>query len=98
MFPDTSNNRYGTFCDAVATILKQKSEFPHLSNVLVRFFGGAVENWRHFTTEFTPGGVTDAATDILKELAWMPATNDVNEGILGSYCQFSRFNPRATLH
>ena len=40
----------------------------------------------------------DEATDLQKELAWMPATNDVNEGILGSYCQFARFHPRAILH
>jgi hypothetical protein len=30
--------------------------------------------------------------------AWMLATNDVNEGILGSYRQFSQFNPCATKH
>jgi hypothetical protein len=74
---------------AVTTILKQTSEFPHLSDVLVRFFQGALETWKRFTTEFTPGGVIDEATDFQKELACMSATNDVNEGILGSYRQFT---------
>jgi hypothetical protein len=74
---------------AVTTILKQTSEFSHLSDVLVRFFQGALETWKRFTTEFTPGGVINEATGFQKELSWMPATNDVNEGILGSYRQFT---------
>jgi hypothetical protein len=82
----------------VEVILKQVSELPHLKDLLVRFFKDACATWKHFTTEFTPGGVIDEATDLQKELAWMPATNDVNEGILGSMRQFTRFHPRATLH
>ena len=84
--------------NVVDTILKQASELPHLSNVLVAFFKGACGTWKRFTTEFTPGGIIDGATDFQKELAWMPATNDVNEGMLGSFRQYCRFNPRATLH
>jgi hypothetical protein len=82
----------------VDAILKRASELPHLSHVLVVFFKGACGTWKRFTTEFTPGGVIDSATDLQKELAWMPATNDVNKGMLGSLRQFSRFNPRITLH
>jgi hypothetical protein len=84
--------------DIVDAILKRAPELPHLSDVLVVFFKGARETWKRFTTEFTPGGVIDTATDLQKEQAWMPATNDVNEGMLGSLRQFWRFNPRATLH
>jgi hypothetical protein len=80
------------------TILKQTCGLPHLKDLLVQFFKDACETWKHFTTEFRPGGVIDEATDLQKELAWIPATNDVNEGILGSYRQFARFHPRATLH
>jgi hypothetical protein len=82
----------------MATILKQAPELPHLSSVLVVFFKGARGTWKRFTTEFTPGGMIDSATDWQKELAWMPATNDINEGMLGSFRQYCRFNPRATLH
>ena len=82
----------------MATILKQAPELPHLSSVLVVFFKGARGTWKRFTTEFTPGGIIDSATDGQKELAWMPATNDINEGMLGSFRQYCRFNPRATLH
>ena len=84
--------------DIVDAILKRAPELPHLSHVLVVFFKGARGTWKRFTTEFTPGGVIDEATDLQKELAWMPATNDVNEGILGSFRQFTHFNPRTTLH
>ena len=73
------------------TILKQTCGLPHLKDLLVQFFKDACETWKRFTTEFTPGGVIDEATDLQKELAWIPATNDVNEGILGSYRQFASF-------
>ena len=49
-------------------------------------------------TKFTPGSINDSATDLQKELAWMPATNDVNEGMLGFLHQFWHFNPQASLH
>jgi hypothetical protein len=74
--------------DVVKAILEQTSELPHLSDVLVAFCIDALKTWKRFTTEFTPGGMIDGATDIQKDLAWMPATNDINEGILGSFRQF----------
>ena len=83
---------------AVEAILKQAPALPHLEDLLVRFFTDAGETWKRFTIEFTPGGVIDEATDLQKELAWMPATNDVNEGILGSLRQFMRLHPNITLH
>jgi hypothetical protein len=65
-----------------------KPELPHLANVLVAFLKGALTTWKRFTTEFVPGGLIDEASAEQKDLAWMPATNDVNEGILGSYRVF----------
>ena len=73
---------------AVEVILKQASDLPHLKDLLVAFFKNALETWKSFTTEFTPGGVIDEAADLQKEMAWMLATNDVNERILGSLRQF----------
>ena len=49
------------------------------------FLKGASSTWDRFTSEFVPGGMIDEATDLEKDLAWMPATNDLNEGALGSY-------------
>jgi len=92
------NGKWWQNSGAVETILKQTGDLPHLKDLLVQFFKDACETWKCFATEFTPGGVIDEATDLQKELAWMPATNDVNEGILGSYRQFTQFHPCATLH
>jgi hypothetical protein len=35
--------------------------------------------------EFAPDGLIDQSTAEEKELAWMPATNNVNEGALGAF-------------
>jgi hypothetical protein len=61
-------------------------ELPHLSSVLVAFFQGAAETWKCFISEFAPGGLIDEATADEKDFAWMPPTNDVNEGALGAFC------------
>ena len=65
--------------------------------LLVAFFGGAFETWKRFTSEFAPGGLIDEATAEEKALAWMPATNDVNEGALGSFCVLMQHQPQLTL-
>ena len=39
---------------------------------------------KRFTSEYAPGGLIDEATEEEKNHAWMPLTNDVNEGALGS--------------
>ncbi|KAF8804582.1 hypothetical protein BYT27DRAFT_7213745 [Phlegmacium glaucopus] len=70
---------------------------PHLRDLLLVFFKGAAETWEHFTSEFAPGGLIDEATTEEKELAWMPATNDVNEGALGSFRHLMRYQPQLTL-
>jgi len=70
---------------AVAAVLKLSSELPDLLPVLVAFFGGAMITWECFTTEFAPRSPIDLASTEDKEWAWMPPTNDVNEGALGSY-------------
>ncbi|KAF8811731.1 hypothetical protein BYT27DRAFT_7088815, partial [Phlegmacium glaucopus] len=70
---------------------------PHLQDLLLVFFKGAAETWERFTSEFAPGGLIDEATTEEKELAWMPATNDVNEGALGSFRHLMRYQPQLTL-
>jgi hypothetical protein len=36
---------------------------PHLPAVINALFAGALETWKHFTTEFTSGGIINGTTD-----------------------------------
>ena len=80
----------------VAEIQRMAPKLPHLKPLLVAFFRGGSETWKRFTSEFAPGGLIDEATAEEKALAWMPATNDVNEGALGSFCVLMRCQPQLT--
>ena len=83
--------------NTVAEIQRIAPELPHLKPLLVAFFKGASETWKRFTSEFAPGGLIDEATAEEKDLAWMPPTNDVNEGALGSFRVLMRRQPQLTL-
>ncbi|KAJ7911715.1 hypothetical protein B0H13DRAFT_1875549 [Mycena leptocephala] len=48
--------------------------------------------------EFAPGGLIDEASASERQLAWMPATNDANEGSLGQLRVIMRNHPTLTLH
>ena len=81
----------------VEKILNIIPTLPHYRDLLIAFFKGAAETWEHFTSEFAPGGLIDEATAEERELAWMPATNDENEGFLGSFRHLMRYQPQLTL-
>ena len=83
--------------DIVAAIQNMKPKLPHLKELLVRFFKGAAQGWKRFTSEFTPGGLIDEATAEEKDLAWLPTTNDANEGALGSFRVLMRKQPQLTV-
>ncbi len=72
-------------------------DLPYLEELLVAFFIGADETWTHFISEFAPGGLIDAATTEEHDLAWMPATNDENEGALRSFRKLIRQQPQLTM-
>jgi len=72
-------------------------DLPYLEELLVAFFTGADETWSRFTSEFSPGGLIDTATTEERDLAWMPATNDENEGALGSFRKLIRQQPQLTM-
>ena len=72
-------------------------DLPYLEELLVAFFTGANETWTRFISEFAPGGLIDAATTEERDLAWMPATNDENEGALGSFRKLIRQQPQLTM-
>ena len=68
-----------------------------MKQALVAFCKGAHETWKQFTSEYTPGGLIDKATQEERDLAWMPSTNDVNEGALGQFRVMIRRQPQLTL-
>jgi len=70
---------------------------PHFRNLLIAFLQGAAQTWERFTSEFTPGGLIDEATAEERELAFMPAANDENEGLLGSFRCLMHYQPQLTL-
>ena len=70
---------------------------PYLEELLIAFFTGADETWTRFTSEFAPNGLIDGATTEERDLAWMPATNDENEGALGSFRKLIRQQPQLTM-
>jgi len=81
----------------VQTILESTTELPHFLELLIAFLRGAAGTWERFTSEFAPGGLIDKATTEEKDLAWLPATNDENEGALGSFRVLMRQQPQLTL-
>jgi hypothetical protein len=78
-------------------ISDMSSSWPHLEPVLVAFFKGALVTWKRFTSEFEEGGLIDMATAEEKEHAWMPPTNDVNEGALGAFRSYLCKKPNTTM-
>ncbi|TFK74719.1 hypothetical protein BDN72DRAFT_874903 [Pluteus cervinus] len=82
----------------IKAIQKLKPRLPHLRSVLVAFMTGALATWNRFTSEYAPGGLIDIATVEERRLAWVPATNDENEGALGAIRIYWRLHPRITAH
>lgn len=79
----------------IADVVRLPS-LPHLKIILVAAFERALDTWERFTSEFAIGGI-DLASPAEKELAFMPSTNNVNEGALGSWRRFTRENPSSTI-
>jgi hypothetical protein len=84
--------------EAINAIAHLAPSLPHLKPVLVAFFEGALMTWKRFTAEFQEGGLIDQASADEKEQAWMPPTNDVNEGALGALRSYLRKKPNTTMH
>ena len=83
--------------EVVEKINQLTPDIPYLKEALIAFFKGALETWKRFTSEYSPGGLIDEATQEEKDLAWMPTTNDVNEGALGQFRVMMRRQPQLTL-
>ncbi|KAF8215157.1 hypothetical protein K438DRAFT_2123935 [Mycena galopus ATCC 62051] len=77
--------------------LYHSGKLPYLREMFVRFLEGAKSTWIRFSSEFAPGGLIDGLSDAEKGRIWLPATNDRNEGALGSFIVYMRANPTAAL-
>ncbi|KAJ3831591.1 hypothetical protein F5878DRAFT_549340 [Lentinula raphanica] len=84
--------------DAMKAVRELSPRLPHFQNITLAFIRGSLATWERFSSEFAPGGLIDEATPAEKLLAWRPATNDINEGILGYYRVTMRGKPSLTLH
>ena len=82
----------------VMTVLGMKDSLPHLKELITAFFLGSLATWERFTSEFAPGGLIDMSTVEERDLAWMPSTNDANEGALGSFRVYLRAKPSTSMH
>ncbi|KAJ7080892.1 hypothetical protein B0H15DRAFT_953240 [Mycena belliarum] len=84
--------------EAMNAALALVPTLPHVREILLAFLRGALATWIRFSAEFAPGGLIDLASATEKEAAWMPSTNDANEGALGSYRVRMRDKPSMSLH
>ncbi|KAF8594395.1 hypothetical protein BDV93DRAFT_421418, partial [Ceratobasidium sp. AG-I] len=80
------------------TLRIHESMLPYISDLLVAFCRGALQTWIRFTEEFLPGGPLGSLTLEQSEKAFMPPTNDANEGALGTWRVWTRKFPRLALH
>jgi hypothetical protein len=78
--------------------MHDKGNLPCLIRAFQEFLKGTLHCWERFTSEYAPGGLIDTASIEEKKSAWMAATNDVNEGALGSFRLMARNSPSLTLH
>jgi hypothetical protein len=72
-------------------------KLPHLKDALKDFFEGPLGKWKQFSSEFIPGGAIAVASSDKHAQAFMRATNDKNEGALGSSRVQTRHRPSMTL-
>ena len=67
-----------------------------LNKMVTAMFSGAANGWDIFTAEFAIGGLIDSLTPAQLQLLFIPATNDANEGGLGSWHIHLCYNPNST--
>ncbi|KAJ6455550.1 hypothetical protein C8R47DRAFT_1250858, partial [Mycena vitilis] len=83
---------------AVDAAVKLLATLPDHREIVLAFFRGALATWIRFSVELAPGGLIDRASAEERLAAWMPSTNDANEGTLGVYRVTIRGHPTLTLH
>ena len=78
--------------DAIAFIQKNQASLPHLQDILITFFKGALQTWQDFTWDICNNPKATEATPEQCRIAFRHPANDLNEGVLGllrrKYCAF----------
>ncbi|KAJ7113191.1 hypothetical protein C8R44DRAFT_882202 [Mycena epipterygia] len=82
---------------AFSECIKLAPTLPDVKPLLLAGLKRALECWERFTAEFTTGRLINQSTAAELEIAFMPSTNDANEGILGMWRRFSRESPSSTI-
>lgn len=80
----------------VHSIRADPGSLPHLREVLIAFFQGALEKWREFTKDICDDPTVTGATPEQRHIAFRHPTNDLNEGALGTLRQEYRAYPNIT--
>lgn len=85
--------------EAILTVQKlyQDQQLPFLRHVLVVFLHGAQDGWKHFMSEFSPGGKIDSASPAHRRAAAMRTTNDHSESAFAKLRQSYHFRPSLSL-
>ncbi|KAF7343808.1 hypothetical protein MSAN_01963900 [Mycena sanguinolenta] len=74
-------------------ICQAEKELPYVCEMVTALFKGCAEGWCQFTSEFVHGGPIDTLPESLQHLVAVSATNDPNEGILGTMRIAAHFHP-----
>lgn len=78
--------------DVIRFIRTNQDSFPHLQELLIAFFRGALKTWEEFTRDISDDPKVTGATPEQRRLAFRHTTNDENEGTLGDlrqeYCAY----------
>lgn len=70
-------------------LIQTSTHRVHIIHFFVAFLQGALETWVRFTSEFKETGLIATASQAERDLAFMPCTNDANEGTLGMWRKFT---------
>ncbi|EJD07885.1 uncharacterized protein FOMMEDRAFT_74025 [Fomitiporia mediterranea MF3/22] len=79
--------------DAMKAVWVMAEHLPHLRDAFVAFLEASLTTWERFSEEYGENGEISRLTKEEKAKAWMPATNDANEGALGAYRISARNHP-----
>ena len=84
--------------DVVKYIRTNQNSLPHLREILIAFFQGALETWQNFTQDICDDPKVTGATPEQRRLAFRHSANDLNEGALGVLRREYRAFPKITFN